>query len=74
MLYKEYDHVALMRLRFLASKRRHAEQFTVVVRNVPHVSGRSVLATVEQFFQTNHPNTYLCQQAVYNANKFAKLV
>ena len=29
MLYKEYDHVALMRLRFLASKRRHAEQFTV---------------------------------------------
>uniref|UniRef100_A0A6M2E7H1 CSC1/OSCA1-like 7TM region domain-containing protein n=1 Tax=Populus davidiana TaxID=266767 RepID=A0A6M2E7H1_9ROSI len=74
MLYKEYDHVALMRLRFLASKRRHAEQFTVVVRNVPHVSGRSVLDTVEQFFQTNHPNTYLCQQAVYNANKFAKLV
>ncbi|XP_061952803.1 CSC1-like protein At1g32090 [Populus nigra] len=74
MLYKEYDHIASMRLRFLASKRRHAEQFTVVVRNVPHVSGRSVLDTVEQFFQTNHPDTYLCQQAVYNANKFAKLV
>ncbi|KAG6780836.1 hypothetical protein POTOM_013715 [Populus tomentosa] len=74
MLYKEYDHVASMRLRFLASQRRHAEQFTVVVRNVPHVSGRLVLDTVEQFFKKNHPNTYLCQQAVYNASKFAKLV
>ncbi|KAJ6308410.1 hypothetical protein OIU76_018068 [Salix suchowensis] len=74
MLYKEYDHVASMRLRFLASKRRRAEQFTVVVRNVPHVSGRSAVDSVEQFFQTNHPNTYLCQQAVYNANTFAKLV
>ncbi|KAB5564282.1 hypothetical protein DKX38_004336 [Salix brachista] len=74
MLYKEYDHVASMRLHFLASQRRHAEQFTVVVRNVPHVSGRSVLDTAEQFFKKNHPNTYLCQQAVYNANKFAKLV
>uniref|UniRef100_A0A6N2JYB7 CSC1/OSCA1-like 7TM region domain-containing protein n=1 Tax=Salix viminalis TaxID=40686 RepID=A0A6N2JYB7_SALVM len=70
----EYDHVASMRLHFLASQRRHAEQFTVVVRNVPHVSGRSVLDTAEQFFKKNHPNTYLCQQAVYNANKFAKLV
>ncbi|KAF9689594.1 hypothetical protein SADUNF_Sadunf01G0108600 [Salix dunnii] len=74
LLYKEYDHVASMRLRFLASKRRRAEQFTVVVRNVPHVSGRSAADSVEQFFQTNHPNTYLCQQAVYDANKFAKLV
>ncbi|KAF9685590.1 hypothetical protein SADUNF_Sadunf03G0070500 [Salix dunnii] len=74
MLYKEYDHVASMRLHFLASQRRRAEQFTVLVRNVPHVSGRTVLDTAEQFFKKNHPNTYLCQQAVYNANKFAKLV
>ncbi|KAJ8773907.1 hypothetical protein K2173_009338 [Erythroxylum novogranatense] len=74
MLYKEYDNVALMRLRFLASQRRLAEQFTVVVRNVPRVSGQSTSDTVEQFFKKNHPNTYLCQQAVYNANKFAKFV
>ncbi|WCJ29042.1 ERD (early-responsive to dehydration stress) family protein [Euphorbia peplus] len=73
MLYKEYDNIASMRLRFLASQRRRAEQFTVVVRNVPHVSGRALSDTVDQFFKTNHPNTYLCQQAVYNANKFAKL-
>ncbi|MBA0718536.1 hypothetical protein Golax_006280 [Gossypium laxum] len=29
MLYKEYDNVATMRLHFLASQRRRAEQFTV---------------------------------------------
>ncbi|KAI3468571.1 hypothetical protein Pfo_025234 [Paulownia fortunei] len=74
MLYKEYDRVASMRLNFLASQGRHAEQFTVLVRNVPHVSGRSISDSVETFFQRNHPDHYLCHQAVYNANKFAKLV
>ncbi|KAH9753186.1 CSC1-like protein [Citrus sinensis] len=74
MLYKEYDIVASMRLRFLASQARRAEQFTVVVRNVPHVSGQSLSETIDHFFQTNHPDHYLCHQAVYNANKFAKLV
>ncbi|CAL8155585.1 unnamed protein product [Prunus armeniaca] len=73
MLYKEYDYVASMRLQFLASQHRRAEQFTVVVRSIPHVSGRSVSDTVDHFFQKNHPNNYLCHQAVYNANKFAKL-
>ncbi|PPS18157.1 hypothetical protein GOBAR_AA02414 [Gossypium barbadense] len=74
MLYKDYDNVATMRLRFLASQRRRAEQFTVVVRNVPQISGHSVSDSLDQFFKTNHPDTYLCHQAVYNANKFAKLV
>ncbi|KAF5735004.1 hypothetical protein HS088_TW15G00503 [Tripterygium wilfordii] len=74
MLYMEYDYISSMRLQFLASQRRCAEQFTVVVRNIPRVSSRSVSDSVDRFFQTNHPNTYLCHQAVYNANKFAKLV
>ncbi|KAK6158434.1 hypothetical protein DH2020_005748 [Rehmannia glutinosa] len=74
MLYKEYDRVASMRLNFLASQGRRAEQFTVLIRNVPHVSGRSVSDSVETFFQKNHPDHYLCHQALYNANKFAKLV
>ncbi|KAG8375158.1 hypothetical protein BUALT_Bualt10G0071300 [Buddleja alternifolia] len=74
MLYKEYDRVASMRLNFLASQGRRAEQFTVLVRNIPHVSGRSISDSVETFFQRNHPDHYLCHQAVYDANKFAKLV
>ncbi|XP_052211252.1 CSC1-like protein At1g32090 isoform X2 [Diospyros lotus] len=74
MLYKEYDKVASMRLKFLASQHRRAEQFTVLVRNVPHVSGHSISDSVDNFFKTNHPDHYLCHQAVYNANKFAKLV
>lgn len=74
MLYKEYHNVALMRLHFLASQHRRVEQFTVVVRNVPHVSGHSISDTVDHFFQTNHPNHYIDHQAVYNANKYSKLV
>lgn len=74
LLYKEYSLVASMRLRFLASQGRRAEQFTVLVRNIPHVSGRSTSDSVESFFRKNHPEHYLCHQAVYNANKFARLV
>ncbi|KAI3792919.1 hypothetical protein L2E82_06812 [Cichorium intybus] len=74
MLYKEYDAVASMRLDFLASKSRRAEQFTVLVKNVPHVDGRSLSDTVEYFFKKNHSTHYLCHQAVYNANKFARVV
>ncbi|KAI6701818.1 hypothetical protein NL676_010954 [Syzygium grande] len=74
MLYKEYDNVASMRLRFLASQGRHVDQFTVVVRNVPRVPRRSISDTVDHFFRTNHPEHYLCHQGVYNANKFAELV
>ncbi|KAL5794670.1 hypothetical protein ACOSP7_003264 [Xanthoceras sorbifolium] len=73
LLYKEYDIVASMRLHFLVAQPRRAEQFTVVVRNVPHITGHSFSDTVDDFFQRNHPDHYLCHQAVYNANKFAKL-
>ncbi|KAF7849680.1 hypothetical protein BT93_L0397 [Corymbia citriodora subsp. variegata] len=71
LLFKEYAIVASMRLRFLALQRRRVEQFTVVVQNVPRVSGKSVSDTVDHFFKTNHPEHYLCHQAVYNANKYA---
>ncbi|CAI9095198.1 OLC1v1031083C2 [Oldenlandia corymbosa var. corymbosa] len=74
MLYKEYGRVASMRLRFLASQGRRAEQFTVLVRNIPRVSGRSIPDSVDSFFRKNHEEHYLCYQAVYNANKFRKLV
>ncbi|KAJ6854228.1 putative CSC1-like protein [Iris pallida] len=73
-LYKEYDNLAFMRLHFLASQERRVDQFTVVVRNVPRISGHSISDSVEQFFQRNHPDHYLGHQPVYNANKFAKLV
>ncbi|KAL3645767.1 hypothetical protein CASFOL_010947 [Castilleja foliolosa] len=74
MLYKEYERVASMRLNFLASQGRRPEQFTVLVRNVPHISGQSVSDSVESYFQKNHPEHYLCHQAVYKAKKYTKLV
>ncbi|XP_071730534.1 CSC1-like protein At1g32090 [Rutidosis leptorrhynchoides] len=72
MLYKEYDTVSSMRLSFMASKHRRAEQFTVLARNMPN--GHSVSDNVEKFFKKNHPDHYLCHQVVYNANKFGRLV
>ncbi|KVG63238.1 protein of unknown function DUF221 [Cynara cardunculus var. scolymus] len=63
MLYKEYDVVASMRLKFMASKHRRAEQYTVLARNVPRLSGHSVSESVDNFFKKNHPDHYLCHQA-----------
>ncbi|XP_020255855.1 CSC1-like protein At1g32090 [Asparagus officinalis] len=64
VLYKEYGHIAFMRLHFLEDQDRRAAQFTVVVRNIPHVSGQSISESVDQFFQRNHPEHYLGHQLV----------
>ncbi|ONM00385.1 hypothetical protein Zm00014a_000873 [Zea mays] len=74
MLYKEYSNVAFMRLHFLASQKRCADHFTVIVRNIPRVSSHSTSETVDEFFRRNHPDHYLGHQPVYNANRYAKLV
>ncbi|KAK3164497.1 hypothetical protein QOZ80_1AG0019940 [Eleusine coracana subsp. coracana] len=74
VLLREYEIVAKMRLRFLASEKRRPDQFTVLVRNVPPDPDESISELVEHFFLVNHPDHYLTHQAVYNANKLAKLV
>lgn len=74
ILYKEYEIIATMRLHFVASEKRRPDQFTVLVRNVPPDPDESVHELVEHFFLVNHPEHYLTQQVVYNANKLAKLV
>ncbi|XP_039167187.1 calcium permeable stress-gated cation channel 1-like [Eucalyptus grandis] len=74
VLRKEYETVALMRLQFLASERPRADQFSVLVRNVPPDPDESVSELVEHFFLVNHPDHYLTHQVVYNANKLAELV
>lgn len=74
VLYTEYDKVASMRIRFMASQQRRADQFTVLVRNVPPDSHESETEHIEHFFRVNHPDHYLSHQVVYNANKLAKLV
>ncbi|KAL1334559.1 calcium permeable stress-gated cation channel 1 [Arachis ipaensis] len=74
VLLKEYEKVAAMRLHFLASEKRRADQFTVLVRNIPPDPDESVGELVEHFFLVNHPDTYLTHQVVYNANTLAKLV
>ncbi|KAI9395623.1 hypothetical protein POPTR_004G006100v4 [Populus trichocarpa] len=74
VLLKEYEKVASMRLQFLSSERRRPDQFTVLVRNVPPDPDESVSELVEHFFLVNHPDHYLTQQVVCNANNLASLV
>ncbi|BFG26087.1 hypothetical protein CerSpe_123610 [Prunus speciosa] len=74
VLKREYEKVASMRLHFLASDKRRADQFTVLVRNVPPDPDETVSQLVEHFFLVNHPDHYLTHQVVYNANKLSKLV
>ncbi|XP_062212567.1 calcium permeable stress-gated cation channel 1-like [Phragmites australis] len=74
VLLCEYEIVAKMRLRFLASEKRRPDQFTVLVRNIPPDPDESIGELVEHFFLVNHPDHYLMHQVVYNANKLAKLV
>nr|CAB3477295.1 unnamed protein product [Digitaria exilis] len=74
VLLREYEIVAQMRLRFLASEKRRPDQFTVLVRNIPPDPDESIGELVEHFFLVNHPDHYLTHQVVYNANKLSKLV
>ncbi|CAN1222625.1 Calcium permeable stress-gated cation channel 1 [Linum grandiflorum] len=74
ILMREYEKVASMRLQFMASEKRRPDQFTVLVRNVPPDPDESVSELVEHFFLVNHPDNYLTNQVVYNANKLAGLV
>ncbi|CAA7022651.1 unnamed protein product [Microthlaspi erraticum] len=74
VLMREYEKIASMRLAFLQSEKRRADQFTVLVRNVPPDANESISENVEHFFMVNHPDHYLTNQVVYNANDLADLV
>ncbi|KAL8522900.1 hypothetical protein ACS0TY_013019 [Phlomoides rotata] len=74
VLYKEYEIITGMRLRFLASEKRRPDQFTVLVRNIPPDPDESITEHVEHFFSENHPEHYLTHQVVYDAKRLAKLV
>ncbi|XP_026408256.1 calcium permeable stress-gated cation channel 1-like [Papaver somniferum] len=73
-LYREYERITSMRLHFLASEHRRPDQFTVLVRNVPSDPDETVGELVEHFFLVNHPDNYLTNQVVYNANKLTDMV
>ncbi|KAL8143745.1 hypothetical protein V2J09_016777 [Rumex salicifolius] len=74
VLYKEYEIITALRLRFLATSERRPDQFTVIVRNVPSDPDESVSQHIEHFFCVNHPDHYLLHQVLYNGNKLANLV
>jgi hypothetical protein len=63
ILFKEYKTIAAMRLQFQSNDRRHPEQFTVLVRQVPQTLQEPINAQVQKYFQVHHPDYYLSHQA-----------
>ncbi|KAH6557658.1 hypothetical protein KP509_1Z101700 [Ceratopteris richardii] len=74
VLFKEYEKVMLMRLRYNDAPRRRPDHFTVLVRNIPHDPDVSASIHIEHFFRVNHPEYYLLHQIVRNGNKLSSLV
>lgn len=73
LLRSEYRKVSNLRLDLLADLKKQPDQFTVLVRQVPENIYESVSQHVEHFFRVNHPDYYLLNQVVYDANKLTKL-
>ncbi|XP_073395889.1 CSC1-like protein At1g11960 isoform X3 [Physcomitrium patens] len=57
-----------------SSARRQANQFTVLVHQVPKSTVESINIQVQKYFRANHPDFYLSHQLVYNANRLANIV
>ncbi|CAM6106765.1 unnamed protein product [Calypogeia fissa] len=74
LLFRLYRNVVILRFAFLASEEKRSDQFTVLCRCIPEDSEETVKESVDQFFKVNHPDYYLLNSVVYNANKISKLV
>ncbi|TXG62795.1 hypothetical protein EZV62_009789 [Acer yangbiense] len=73
ILYEEYKKIADMRHEFLKSRDPCAEEFTVLVRNIPVDPDNSINDQIEHFFRANYPYQYLTHQVVYNTKSLSRL-
>ncbi|CAM6101640.1 unnamed protein product [Calypogeia fissa] len=74
LLFRLYRNVVILRFAFHASEEKRPDQFTVLCRCIPEDPEETVKERVDQFFKVNHPDYYLLNSVVYNANKLSKLV
>ncbi|KAL3682930.1 hypothetical protein R1sor_000952 [Riccia sorocarpa] len=74
LLFKEYRSIAALRFSFLASQIARPDQFTILCRCIPEDPDESTAVHVDHFFRVNHPDHYLMNQVVYDANELAKMV
>lgn len=67
LLWKAYKHVSELRANALMSPKLRAEQFAVLVRDVPaHPEGQTRKDQVDTYFKTIYPDTFYRSMVVTN--------
>ncbi|MFQ6667017.1 hypothetical protein Gotur_033174 [Gossypium turneri] len=74
LLYFEYKNITKMRLAHITGSPPNPSHFTVLVRGVPWSPDNSYSNSVEQFFSTYYPESYLSHQMVYGSCTVDKLM
>ncbi|KAL4281134.1 hypothetical protein GQ457_03G034890 [Hibiscus cannabinus] len=73
LLYLEYKSITKMRLAHITGSHPNPSHFTILVRGIPWSPDRSYSKSVESFFSTYYPNTYVAHQMVYRPSTVHKL-
>ncbi|KAE8676448.1 CSC1-like protein RXW8 [Hibiscus syriacus] len=73
LLYLEYKSITKMRLAHITGSHLNPSHFTILVRGVPWSQDDSYSKSVESFFSTYYPDTYVAHQMVYRPSTFHKL-
>ncbi|KAL6556852.1 hypothetical protein OROHE_006728 [Orobanche hederae] len=75
MLMTEYDYIAAMRISYFYSSKPRPGQFTVLVRSIPVIAGRSIISeSMESFFSEYYPSNYLSYSVVHRSGKLQGLM
>ncbi|XP_039023589.1 CSC1-like protein RXW8 isoform X2 [Hibiscus syriacus] len=74
LLYFEYKSITKMRIAHITGSPVNPSHFTVLVRGIPWSREHSYNKTVENFFSTYYPASYVSHQMVYRASRVDKLM
>ncbi|XP_012447569.1 CSC1-like protein RXW8 isoform X1 [Gossypium raimondii] len=73
LLYLEYKSITKMRLAYITGSHPNPSHFTVLVRGIPWSQDHSYSKSVESFFSTYYPDTYVDHQMIYRPSTVHKL-
>ncbi|XVF36475.1 hypothetical protein REPUB_Repub19eG0061700 [Reevesia pubescens] len=74
LLYFEYKSITKMRLAHITGSPPNPSHFSVLVRGIPWSPDHSYSNSVQKFFSTYYPSSYLSHQMVYRAGTVDKLM
>ncbi|PRQ53492.1 putative calcium-dependent channel, 7TM region phosphate [Rosa chinensis] len=73
LLYDEYSYISSRRMAHFYSSKPQPNQFTVLVRGIPVLSGSSGSETVDRFFTEYYSSTYLSHSVIRRTSKLQRL-